>query len=211
MHTHTGNRTAIAFLDVETPKPIGHDQRRPMLEYGSILVCRKKLVELDNYSSLVKPLNPNDFRSLDNPNGITRDALSFAPSFAEISDRVYDILHGRVWAGHNIENFDCLRIEEAFKEIDRPAPQAAGYLDTLHLLRKTFGKRAGDMKLASLASYFGLKHQSHRSLDDCRKNLEVLRHCATVLFLESNRPDIFSAHGRASPNATSGTHKIIED
>ncbi|KAK7301366.1 hypothetical protein RJT34_12229 [Clitoria ternatea] len=39
------------------------------------------------------------------------------------------------------------------------------------------------MEMATLASYFGLGQQKHRSLVDVRKNMEVLKHCATVLFL----------------------------
>ncbi|KDO55487.1 hypothetical protein CISIN_1g0236272mg, partial [Citrus sinensis] len=48
--------------------------------------------------------------------------------------------------------------------------------------------------LASLATYFGLGQQTHRSLDDVRMNLEVLKYCATVLFLESGLPDIFTVN-----------------
>uniref|UniRef100_A0A7N2MPW4 Uncharacterized protein n=2 Tax=Quercus lobata TaxID=97700 RepID=A0A7N2MPW4_QUELO len=40
--------------------------------------------------------------------------------------------------------------------------------------------------MATLATYFGLGEQTHRSLDDVRMNLEVLKYCATVLFLESS-------------------------
>ncbi|KAF2531804.1 hypothetical protein F2Q70_00033589 [Brassica cretica] len=43
--------------------------------------------------------------------------------------------------------------------------------------------------MASLAAYFGLGVQKHRSLDDVRMNLEVLEHCATVLFLEFTLPN----------------------
>nr|XP_009780265.1 PREDICTED: uncharacterized protein LOC104229334 isoform X3 [Nicotiana sylvestris] len=39
------------------------------------------------------------------------------------------------------------------------------------------------MKLSSLAAYFRFEEQPHRSLPDVRMNLEVLKHCGTVLFL----------------------------
>ncbi|KAL8465133.1 hypothetical protein ACS0TY_034581 [Phlomoides rotata] len=58
------------------------------------------------------------------------------------------------------------------------------------------------MKMASLATYFGLGKQTHRSLDDVRMNLEVIKYCATVLFLESSLPDVFTYNSWVSPNAT---------
>ncbi|KAK9177468.1 hypothetical protein WN944_029490 [Citrus x changshan-huyou] len=57
-------------------------------------------------------------------------------------------------------------------------------------------------QMASLATYFGLGQQTHRSLDDVRMNLEVLKYCATVLLLESSLPDIFTGNGCVSQNAT---------
>lgn len=42
-------------------------------------------------------------------------------------------------------------------------------------------------QMATLAAYFNLGQQKHRSLDDVRMNLEVLKHCATVLFLVCNK------------------------
>lgn len=48
------------------------------------------------------------------------------------------------------------------------------------------------MKMASLANYFGLGKQRHRSLDDVRMNLEVLKYCATVLFLEASLPEVLT-------------------
>ncbi|RVW90463.1 Protein NEN2 [Vitis vinifera] len=122
-------------------------------------------------------------------------------------------LSGRIWAGHNILRFDCARIREAFAEIGRPAPEPKGSIDSLALLTQRFGRRAGDMKMATLATYFGLGQQTHRSLDDVRMNLEVLKYCATVLFLvclicgnrmemkESSLPDIFTTNSWVSPNA----------
>lgn len=93
-----------------------------------------------------------------------------------------------MWAGHNIQRFDCPRIREAFADIGRPAPEPAGVIDSLNVLAAEFGRRAGDLKMATLATYFGIGTQKHRSLDDARMNLEVLKHCATVLLLESSLP-----------------------
>ncbi|PIA57755.1 hypothetical protein AQUCO_00600466v1 [Aquilegia coerulea] len=62
------------------------------------------------------------------------------------------------------------------------------------------------MKMATLATYFGLGAQTHRSLDDVRMNLEVVKYCATVLFLESSLPNIFTTSRLVSPNSTSRSH-----
>uniref|UniRef100_A0A0D9XJK3 Exonuclease domain-containing protein n=1 Tax=Leersia perrieri TaxID=77586 RepID=A0A0D9XJK3_9ORYZ len=111
---------------------------------------------------------------------------SRAPPFRHVADDIHAILHGRIWAGHNIKIFDSNIIREAFYEIGRPPPESREMIDTYPLLRQQFGRRAGDMKMASLADYFGLGHQIHRSLVDVRMNIDVLKCCATVLFLEEN-------------------------
>ncbi|XP_044486619.1 protein NEN1-like [Mangifera indica] len=197
------DRSQIAFFDVETTVPTRPGQGFAILEFGAILVCPRKLEELHSYSTLVRPADPSLISSISvRCNGITPDAVVSAPSFAEIADTVYDILHGRIWAGHNIVRFDCARIREAFAEVGRAAPEPKGTIDSLALLTQRFGRRAGDMKMATLATYFGLGQQKHRSLDDVRMNLEVLKYCATVLFLESSLPDIFTANSWVSPNAT---------
>nr|XP_043606910.1 protein NEN1-like [Erigeron canadensis] len=197
------DRPEIAFFDLETTVPTRPGQGFAILEFGSILVCPRKLVELESYESLVKPHDLSLISTLSvRANGITADAVVSAPSFADIADKVYDILHGRIWAGHNIIRFDCVRLREAFANINRAPPEPKGTIDSLALLTQRFGRRAGDMKMASLASYFGLGKQSHRSLDDVRMNLEVLKYCATVLFLESSLPDIFTENSWVSPNAT---------
>ncbi|KGN63687.1 protein NEN1 [Cucumis sativus] len=198
----TEDRSEIAFFDVETTVPTRQGQKFSILEFGAILVCPKKLVELESYSTLVKPSDLSLISSLSvRCNGITRDAVISSPTFAQIADRVYDILHGRIWAGHNILRFDCARIREAFAEIGVPAPEPKGTIDSLALLTQRFGRRAGDMKMATLASYFGIGQQTHRSLDDVRMNLEVLKYCATVLFLESSLPEVFPENSWVSPNA----------
>ncbi|KAG1358886.1 protein NEN1 [Cocos nucifera] len=184
-------RDEIAFFDVETtvPRPRGRTGYS-LLEFGAILVHPRQLVEVGSYSTVIRPADPSatSVRS----NGINPETVASAPSFPEVADQIFAILHGRVWAGHNIREFDCPVIREAFAEIGQAPPEPKGIIDTLPLLTQWFGRRAGDMKLASLASYFGLGQQKHRSLDDVRMNIEVLKCCAAVLFLETSFPDGFS-------------------
>ncbi|XP_062200806.1 protein NEN1-like [Phragmites australis] len=182
----------IAFFRVQTSVPKRAGQRYALLEFGAILICPRRLVEVAPYTTLVRPADPASAVSATSVlfNGITRDDLSRAPSFRDVADDVYDILHGRVWAGHNIKRFDWPRIREAFSEISRPPPEPKGFIDTLPLLTQRFGRRAGDMKMASLANYFDLGRQMKRSLDYVRLNLEVLKSCATVLFLEASHPEV---------------------
>ena len=85
-------RSEIAFFDVETT---GHGQRIALLEFGAILVCPRKLVELDSYSTLVRTADLSLISTLfPRCNVITPDAILAAPTFLQISDRVYDLLHG---------------------------------------------------------------------------------------------------------------------
>ncbi|KZV53749.1 hypothetical protein F511_00015 [Dorcoceras hygrometricum] len=179
----------IVFFDLETTVPTKSGQRFCVVEFGAIVVCARKLVELDSYCTLIRPRDlSNIVTNSGRSDGITRDKVTRAPTFEEVADKIFSILDGRIWGGHNIRRFDCVRIKEAFAEINRPAPVPNGMVDSLGLLTEKFGRRAGNMKMATLASYFGLGQQKHRSLEDVRLNLEVLKHCATVLLLESSIP-----------------------
>lgn len=183
----------IVFFDVETTAP--SDRRWWLLEFGAILVCPKKLVEVGSYDTLIRPGDPSAV-SKRFTNDVV-ESIRSAPPFEDVADKIFDILDGRVWAGHNIQRFDCPRIREAFADIGRPAPEPVGVIDSLNVLTHEFGRRAGDLKMATLASYFGIGKQKHRSLDDARMNLEVLKHCATVLLLESSLPDVLCSKAAA--------------
>uniref|UniRef100_J3M342 Exonuclease domain-containing protein n=1 Tax=Oryza brachyantha TaxID=4533 RepID=J3M342_ORYBR len=118
---------AMVFFDVETTAA-DHHQR--LLEFGAIVVCPRKLVEVDSYHTLIRPA-------------------------------------------------DLSAVSKRFTDVD---------VASAPTFEEDFGRRAGDLKMATLASYFGIGKQRHRSLDDARMNLEVLKHCATVLLLESSLP-----------------------
>lgn len=66
-------------------------------------------------------------------------------SFSLVCNWCIDL--GRVWAGHNIEEFDCRVIKEAYAKSKREAPRYKFLIDTLPLLTQWFGKRAGDLKV----------------------------------------------------------------
>ncbi|KAK4430595.1 protein NEN4 [Sesamum alatum] len=206
------NASEIVFFDLETTVPNRTGQRFCVLEFGAIVVCPRKLVELESYCTLIRPtdLSVVPVRS-GRSDGIIRDAVAEAPSFDEVADKIFSILDGRIWAGHNIQRFDCVRIREAFAEINRPAPVPVGIIDSLGVLTQKFGKRAGNMKMATLADYFGLGQQKHRSLEDVRMNLEVLKHCATVLLLESSLPpSLLNGQWHNSPSVTTRSRSLLQ-
>ena len=138
----------IVFFDLETTVPNKGGQRFWVLEFGAIVVSPHKLIEVESYTTLIRPrdLSVVSVKS-SRCHGITREAVKDAPSFEEVADRIYSILIGRVWVGHNIQRFDCVRIKEAFEDINRPAPVPVGIIDSLGVLTEKFGRRAGNMKV----------------------------------------------------------------
>jgi hypothetical protein len=169
----------LVFFDLETTIP-----PTDIIEFGAIILDKDGLYEKESYSTLIWSDKVDD-RSI-KCNGITQEMLKDAPKFAEVADAIYNVLNGRIWAGHCINRFDIPHINKAFKKIGRPAPTPVSTIDTCLLLQGTFGKRAGDLKLDSLGSYFGLGKERHRSLEDIKMNIEILKSCSTIMFLEQH-------------------------
>ncbi|KAK6922970.1 Exonuclease, RNase T/DNA polymerase III [Dillenia turbinata] len=192
--------TQIVFFDLETTVPHKPGEGFWVLEFGAIVVCPRKLVELESYCTLIRP---NDLSvvatSSNREDGITRKAVKNAPCFEDVADRIFSILHGKIWAGHNIQRFDCVRLKEAFAEIGRPCPVPIAMIDSLGVLTEKFGRRAGNMKMATLANYFGLGLQKHRSLDDVRMNLE-----------ESSIPGAIQNKWFATPSVTTRSRSTLK-
>ena len=85
----------IAFFDVETSVPRRSREGYALLEFGAILVCPRRLVEVACYSTLVRPADLGVISAASvRCNGITRDAVVAAPSFIAVADAVHDLLHG---------------------------------------------------------------------------------------------------------------------
>ena len=92
----------IAFFDVETSVPQRAGQGYALLEFGAILVCPRRLVEVASYATLVRPADPVSAVSAASVrcNGITRDAVSGAPPFRDVADAIYNLLNGELLFPH---------------------------------------------------------------------------------------------------------------
>jgi hypothetical protein len=167
----------MVFFDLEmTAAETSPDSEEcHLLEFCAILVCPRRLVELSSYSTLIGP-TPGD---LADSTQVTSDELACVP-FPDVAADIFDLLDGRVWAGHGI---CCSDICEAFAAAGMDAPVPAGIIDSLDVLAKGFGWRAGGLELAA---YFEISVPVHRCLDSARMSLEVLKRCAGALLLESS-------------------------
>ena len=85
----------IVFFDVETSIPRKSGQGFALLEFGALVICPHRLVELACYSTLIRPSDLSVISEASvRCNGITRDSVSSAPDFQHVADQIYEILHG---------------------------------------------------------------------------------------------------------------------
>ncbi|OIT19049.1 protein nen3 [Nicotiana attenuata] len=84
-----GEGEAIVFFDLETTF-----QDRVLLEFGAIFVCPRRLIELDSYSTLIRPADPSFLDTFSGHHGITSADLASAPLFSQVADDIYQILNG---------------------------------------------------------------------------------------------------------------------
>ncbi|GBG70013.1 hypothetical protein CBR_g4840 [Chara braunii] len=141
----------IAFYDMQSTVPSKKGDESEPLEFSSIILAAHGLFETDSFSSLLRPSSVSLITTVSvASNGITRDAVRDAPSFDEVADTIFNVLHGRVWAGQNISKVGNARIREAFQRANRSPPEPVAVLDTQLLLQKCFGKRAAELKFNKL-------------------------------------------------------------
>jgi len=167
----------LVFYDIETTIPA-----TDMIEFGAIVLDRVGLYEKERYETLInsKKISEKSIAC----NGITEQMTKSAPTFSDVADNIFNVLHKKIWAGHNITNFDNKIVTNHFEKIGRKPPEPVQIIDTLPLIRETFGPRGGDLKMATLGKYFGLGQEKHRAIEDCQMTIEVLKKCCMTLFLE---------------------------
>ncbi|KAH0857790.1 hypothetical protein HID58_086051 [Brassica napus] len=88
-----------------------HQQLISTIRHLSLSLCAVFISELP-----AARCNLVQLKSLFLDNNQVKHVEQLKRGFADIADDVYEILHGRVWAGHNILRFDIPRIREAFAD-----------------------------------------------------------------------------------------------
>jgi hypothetical protein len=86
----TTSRDEIVFLDVETTAPTSAG-RWWLLEFGAILVCPRKLVEVGSYDTLIRP---GDLSAVSRRFTDGVEAIASAPPFKDVADKIFGILDG---------------------------------------------------------------------------------------------------------------------
>ncbi|MFJ9729600.1 DEDDh family exonuclease [Streptomyces sp. NPDC101209] len=158
---------AWAVVDVETSglRPYQH---RVLSVAVLTLDASGQLTE--EFSTLLNPgCDPGPIHI----HGLTPQRLHGAPTFEQVADRIGALLTGRILVAHNAQfDYEFLAHEFARARSWLPVSQR---LCTVALNRR-IGPPTEDLKLASLASFYGVRQrQAHDALDDARVLAGVLR------------------------------------
>jgi DNA polymerase III epsilon subunit-like protein len=200
----------LVVLDLESTFPGRKGSHAQILEIGILEVNPQGLFEVGAYCTLV---HPSSLSAVTKKCYLTQDQVASAPSFADVADRVYDTLHGRIVMGHNITAFDLPLLNRAFETIGHRLPVLAGVVDTYTLVRASpFSNRAGNNTLDALSRYTGGGAIAHRALSDCRATLEMFKVVSARMTLEKGLPSLFPAPPPRPPKKkrTTGLEKELE-
>lgn len=164
----------LMFYDIECTIPRHKGDNVDIIEFAAIFVDSATLNEIgEPFHTMLFSDRISD-RSMA-ANNITAAMVEKAPGFEDMAHRIFNVMNGQFWVGHNIRSYDNRIIEESFQRLGMKGPLNIGIIDTLALTRGCFNNIAGSNALAKLAAHFGLREETHRALDDARLNLEVVK------------------------------------
>ncbi len=158
------NFTAI---DVET----ANHNRGSICQIGVVEV--ESGVLADKWSTLVNPegsFSPGNIRI----HGIEPDDVADAPTFADIADKLREILQNRIVVSHTF--FDLQAVRQA-KSKYGIAPIDCMWLDSADIARRGFagsGILNNGASLKSLCSNLGILFNHHNALEDARACAQVV-------------------------------------
>ncbi|OGG05056.1 hypothetical protein A2Z33_07290 [Candidatus Gottesmanbacteria bacterium RBG_16_52_11] len=157
----------LAFVDIETTGlNFSHDR---IIEIAVLILDGRKITE--KYSSLVNPeiSLPPEIEVL---TGISPGKLLSAPRFFDISDRLKELLSGKIFVAHHAR-FDYGFIKHEFARLD--IPFTAKTLCTVRLSRHLYPGYHSH-SLDAIISRNGIRvKQRHRALGDARVILDLYR------------------------------------
>ena len=88
-----------------------------------------------SYDQLVNPRRPIPYDS-QRIHGISDADVRGEPDFAEIADRVAELIDGCVLIGHNVRQFDLAMLRNEYLRIGSLPPEPKAVLDTLEMVRR---------------------------------------------------------------------------
>ncbi|EFH51419.1 predicted protein [Arabidopsis lyrata subsp. lyrata] len=174
------NADRLLFLDLEFEK-------EDVIEFAVLIVDSKTLEAVYNYETFIKPSDGVVSKFRDRPNGITKAKLQRAPTFLDVHEDIFKVLHGGIWIGHNIIRTDIPLLLKMYRRHNLPEKRIPSFrykIDTLKWLEGNFLGKTQGLKLNELGKFFKLEEQTHRSLEDCDLNLQVFKLCLCVIGME---------------------------
>lgn len=166
----------LAFLDLEMT---GLDPRRDRV----VEVCIEKVVGGEVKARLHSIVRPEGGESGNaHVHGIDDEEIKNAPTFAELADRIEEILSGAVLVAHGAW-WDVTFVEAEMRRLPSPRHRSFTipfYLDTLNLSRRAFG--LPKHSLDALRTHFGIDAtRAHRADADVIALREVFARCVVAL------------------------------
>ncbi len=155
----------FAAIDVETTGL--NPKKDEILALGIVPIEGTKIIASESYYTLVRP---NKFKvEAIKIHGIDPKTLQNAPSFAEIADDIFDLLHDRILVGHSVElDYEFLR--RAFEDAGYDFIAKTIDISTLEqILAKKLGEKLvwENKTLEGLAKKYGIScSYRHNALAD---------------------------------------------
>lgn len=161
------NDLDLAIVDVETTGAASHYHR--IIEIAVLRVHRGRLV--DRFSTLLDPertISP----FIENLTGIRNKDLQHAPTFRQVKDHIFDLLHGAIFVAHNAR-FDYSFLREEFER--EKINYAAKRLCTMRLSKTLFPEHRKH-NLDSIIERFGIMcADRHRAEGDAKALWDFLQ------------------------------------
>lgn len=181
----------IVFFDLETTVPI-YPEEYHIVQFGSVEVDPMTMKIVRRVSEYVRCEHINAYSVAINK--ISVDDTRNAKTFGGVADIIYDALNDRIWAGHDIIGFDIPRLIEEFHRIGRSVPKCRGIIDTYSLYSAwAINEFTTNLRLETLAEYFGVGQETHDAYDDALMAFLVLKKVFMfrgVMMLVSDIPDM---------------------
>lgn len=157
-----------AIVDIETTG--GHPTQNRITEISIFVHDGQQVIE--HFETLVNPEIPIP-PYIQAFTGITHDMVASAPTFADIAEKIYEILQGNIFIAHNV-NFDHSFIKNQLSEVGLELNVKK--LCTVRLSRKIVpGHRS--YSLGNICASLGIRmHNRHRAGGDALATVKLFEH-----------------------------------